>query len=33
MQNMIGDGLMYGDKRWNHDRTTKEGIRLDNLTS
>ena len=33
MQNMIGGSSMNGDKWWNHDRRTKEGIRLDNLTS
>ena len=33
MQNVKGGGSMNGDKWWNHDRTIKEGIRLDNLTS
>ena len=33
MQNVKGGGLMNGDKWWNHDRTIKEDIRLDNLTS
>lgn len=33
MQDKIDGGSMNDDKWWSHDRTTTEGIRLDNLTS